>query len=88
MMDTVVVGYPVHAVKAYSEWTNPYGARFTTWRATCGASDTDSGHGRTGPFRRAGSARRAELCPACFPGRDHNAASVHRPHRVDDRDAV
>lgn len=69
---TVTAGYPVHRVATFSPWTNPHGVTFTDWTAACGASDTATGHpGPYGsPFGTAGSARKLELCPTCFPGRD------------------
>ncbi|MES2211385.1 MAG: hypothetical protein V4515_14575 [Chloroflexota bacterium] len=36
----------------------------TDWTAACGASGQQVG---TAPFGQAGSARKAELCKACFP---------------------
>ena len=82
---TKTVGYPVHAVARYARWTNPYGARFTTWAAHCGARGELSGHG---PFGEAGSARRRELCVQCFPGQHWNAAPDREPEEVADRAAV
>lgn len=67
---TVTVGYPVHALASYRRWTNQYEARFTDWTAVCGASGTTAG--QLGVFGVAGTARKRELCPACFPGRDHH----------------
>lgn len=60
------VGYPVHAVAEYRDWTNPHGARFVDWKATCGATGTQSRHS-SNAFGRVGSARKAELCRACWP---------------------
>lgn len=62
----VSVGYPVHAVASYRNWTNQWGARFVNWTATCGASGTLSGHADDA-FGLSGSARRKELCRACWP---------------------
>lgn len=69
---TVTAGYPVHRVAQYARWANQHGANFTDWVAPCGFGGTASGHpnGYTSPFGKAGSARRLELCPNCFPGRD------------------
>lgn len=76
---TITAGYPVHRVVEFSRWSNPHGVKFTDWKAACGASDTASGHPGgygTGPFSTAGHARRAELCPACFPGRIATGANA------------
>lgn len=73
---TAVAGYPVHAVVSFTRRTNPHGARFTDWRGACGATGTETGHG---PFGLAGSARRLELCPACFPGRSWYAVHYADP---------
>jgi hypothetical protein len=61
----VAAGYPVHVVTRFCCWTNPHKVRFTTWRADCQATETDSGHA---PWKNPLSARRKELCPVCFPG--------------------
>ena len=68
---TITVGYPVHRLATFSPWTNQHGVQFTDWIAACGAIGTKSGHpsSYSGPFGTAGSARRLELCPTCFPGR-------------------
>lgn len=76
---TKTAGYPVHAVAEFTRWTNPHGARFTNWVAQCGANGTLSGHDA---FGLAGSARRAELCAACFPGRHWNGAKYGDPKEV------
>ena len=72
--DTPTAGIPAHAVKDFSWDCNQWGTRTTYWRAQCGAT----GH-MLGRFLRAGSCRKLELCPACFPGRDHNACGMARP---------
>jgi hypothetical protein len=64
---TETVGYPVHRVVTYSRWENQHGAKFTDWTSACGVSRTASG--QLGVFGLAGTARRLELCPDCFPGR-------------------
>lgn len=69
---TPTIGYPVHAVATYRRWTNAHGCNFTDWTAVCGANATAVGHR---PFRPALDARRLELCPTCFPGRN-----VRHPH--------
>lgn len=66
---TVTVGYPVHAVATFKQWSNRYGTRFTDWTAVCGVNGTKAG--QVGVFGRAGTARKRELCPGCFPGLDH-----------------
>ena len=58
------IGYPVHAVAEYAEHDNPHGVRLTDWRAACGATGQAVGRG---PFGRAGSARKRELCRQCWP---------------------
>lgn len=63
-----VIGYPVHAVATYRRWTNPFMVQFTDWTATCGATGFTSGHR---PFGLSGSARKAELCRACWPSGSH-----------------
>jgi hypothetical protein len=63
---TVVAGHPVHAVIRFSRRTTPHGVVITSWTGLCGATGTDVG---SQPFRLAGSARRLELCRACFPFR-------------------
>lgn len=75
----VTVGYPVHAVAEYHEWTNKHSAPFVDWRATCGATGTASGNTQTA-FGLSGSARRAELCRACWPA--GHATSHPRPVAV------
>lgn len=72
------VGYPVHAVREYREWQNDSRARFTDWKAACGASDTATGWFRDA-FKSPLSARRTELCPACWPD-GHNTR--HDPPRL------
>lgn len=72
--EDVAVGYPVHRLACLREWTNPSGADFTDWEAACGVVSTTSGSRRwTGRFPPAfgvvTSARRKELCPACWPDR-------------------
>lgn len=66
---TVTAGHPVHRVETFRRWTNQHGCAFTDWTAPCGAARTESGH--HGALRQAGAARRLELCPTCFPGRQH-----------------
>lgn len=79
---TPVAGYPVHAVAEYARWRNRYETPFTDWRGRCGAVGTNSGHG---PFNQAGSARKRELCPKCFPGGFHNAVHDIPPNKVEGR---
>jgi hypothetical protein len=62
----MTVGYPVHAVATYAEWTNKHRVTFTDWKATCGATGTATGGSGTA-FGRSGSARKAELCRTCWP---------------------
>lgn len=53
------------------EWTNPHGARFTDWRAGCGASGTLSGHvsaGMTFGLSSIDYAHRDMLCSVCCEG--------------------
>jgi hypothetical protein len=66
---TITVGYPVHRLATFSPWAD---GSFTDWTAACGASGYVNGRAtpRSGRFGTAGSARRAELCPTCFPGRE------------------
>lgn len=78
--DTPTAGYPVHAVARYAVTTNPHGVRFTAWEAQCATRGSQVG---TSPFGRAGSARRLELCPKCFPGRTWNACKIDKPVQVD-----
>ena len=61
---TLVAGYPCHAVATYSVTFNQHGVRLTTWSAACGATGDIVCQTR---FNTAGSARKAELCRACFP---------------------
>lgn len=63
--DTATAGYPAHAVESYSKSTNGHGVGFTDWSASCGARGQLTGSMAT--FGKAGHARRAELCPVCFP---------------------
>lgn len=79
--DTPVAGYPVHRVTTFSRWTNPHGVDFTDWAAACGVTDTKAG--RYGVFGKAGSARRAELCPTCFPGRIATGPGSYFPDPVE-----
>lgn len=60
----LTVGYPVHAVASYRNWTNRYDARFMDWTAICGATGSKSGHSS---FGTAVSARKRELCRKCWP---------------------
>lgn len=76
--DTLTIGYPAHAVATYSWDVNDYGTRTVEWTAQCGATGTETG----GRFLPAGSARRLELCPQCFPGRKHNACKLDKPKDV------
>lgn len=75
--DTPVVGYPAHAVTEFSWDVNDYGTRSTRWRAQCGATGISMGR-----FLLAGSCRRLELCPLCFPSRSHNACGLAKPREV------
>ena len=61
------VGYPVHAVAEYREWVNPHRVAFTDWTAACGATGTVAGRPNSQAFGLSGSARKAELCKACWP---------------------
>jgi hypothetical protein len=79
---TKTAGYPVHAVGKFVRWTNQHQVHFTDWLARCGARGSESGHR---PFGLAGSARRLELCPTCFPGRDWNGAGAGEPEELTDR---
>lgn len=79
---TKTAGYPVHAVAQIVRWTNPHGARFTDWRAHCGAEGYLTGHDSLGV---AGTARKAELCPRCFQGRHWNGAPAGEPVELADR---
>jgi len=54
------------------------GVKWVDWTAQCGATGTEM----SGEFSRAGSARRLELCPECFPGRDHNACALTAPRDI------
>lgn len=76
--DTPTVGYPAHAVQAFAWDVNDYGVRTNHWLAQCGVSGSDMGR-----FLRAGSVRRLELCPTCFPGRDHNSCSLAKPVEIE-----
>jgi hypothetical protein len=76
----VSVGYPVHAVAEYREWTNPHRARFVDWKAACGATGTATGSADTA-FGRSGSARKAELCRTCWPA--GHATSHPRPRQIE-----
>lgn len=76
---TKVIGYPVHAVAKFVRWENTYQVTFTAWVARCGAEGNKARHE---PFDTAGSARRQELCPKCFPGRDHRAAAEGEPEEL------
>lgn len=61
------VGYPVHQLTRYREWTNPHGVNFTDWQATCGAEGVQS-VARWAAFGQVRDARRGELCRDCWPG--------------------
>jgi len=76
--DTPTAGYPVHAVDTYARGSNGWGVKWVDWTAQCGATGTEM----SGEFSRAGSARRLELCPECFPGRDHNACALTAPRDI------
>jgi hypothetical protein len=58
------VGYPVHAVAGYRTTVTKHGVTLKDWRATCGATGQAVG---TDPFGLSGSARKTELCKACWP---------------------
>jgi hypothetical protein len=73
--DTPVAGTPAHAVATYTPDENMFGVCWLDWTAQCGAT----GRSMTGRFLRAGSCRRLELCPKCFPGQDHNACRLAPP---------
>jgi hypothetical protein len=73
------VGYPVHAVAEYREWRNQHGVHFVDWRAYCGATGTAGGTAATA-LGTAASARRAELCKACWPA--GHATPHERPRRM------
>lgn len=66
------VGYPVHAVADYAISRTAHGVTLTDWKAACGATGQAVG---TDPFGSSGSARRAELCRACWPA---GHATYHR----------
>jgi hypothetical protein len=68
---TITAGYPVHRVITYRLWVNQHRVQFTDYTAACGKSDTLAG---SSPFGRAGTARRLELCPTCFPGKTWGAS--------------
>lgn len=75
----VTVGYPVHAVAEYREWKNAHDVAFTDWTATCGVTGTATGAASTA-FGLSGSARKRELCRACWPA---GHATFHaEPKRV------
>lgn len=62
-----------HMVHSYEleEWTNPHGARFTNWKASCGAKGTESGHWSEGTCSMLSSldyAHRLMLCKICCSG--------------------
>lgn len=53
------------------EWTNPQGARFTSWSSSCGATGTVSGHTSLGTCSGLISldyCHRLMLCPNCCAG--------------------
>lgn len=75
---TPVAGYPCHRPVQFSRWTNQHGMGFTDWVAACGATGYLTG--AAAEFGRAGSARRKELCPSCFPGQRHDG---HWPEPVE-----
>lgn len=63
----------VHMVHAYElrEWTNPHGARFTDWHASCGAKGRVSGHfsiGTCSSLSSLDTAVRGMLCRNCCSG--------------------
>jgi hypothetical protein len=62
----ISVGYPVHAVAEFRQWENQHGVHFTDWKAACGATGTATGRTSTA-FGLSGSARKRELCRACWP---------------------
>lgn len=74
--DTPVAGTPAHAIAEQTPGGNEYRVRWIDWIAQCGATGTLMG---SGPFLTAGSCRKLELCPACFPGRDRNACRLDKP---------
>lgn len=76
--DTPTVGHPAHAVDAFTWGANEWGTRWVDWTAQCGATGRTMG----GRFLPAGSCRRLELCPKCFPGRDHNACRLDKPREI------
>jgi hypothetical protein len=50
------------------EWSNPHGALFTDWHASCGAQGTKTGHVSRGTCSGLSSldhAVRGMLCPKC-----------------------
>lgn len=52
------------------EWENPYGATFTDWSSSCGASGTKSGwvsRGTCTGLTSLDHAVRGMLCPKCCP---------------------
>ena len=76
--DTPTAGYPAHAVATYRWDVNEWGTRLVDWTAQCGAAGQEVG----GRFLSAGSCRRLELCPKCFPGHNHNACSLEKPQDI------
>lgn len=68
---TITAGYPVHRVATYRPWVNQHRVQFTDYAAACGKADTLAG---SNPFGQAGTARRLELCPICFPGKTWGAS--------------
>jgi hypothetical protein len=76
----VSVGYPVHAVAEYRDWANPHGVKFVDWKAACGATGTATGGSRTA-FGLSGSARKAELCRACWPA--GHATQHAKPQQIE-----
>lgn len=83
--DTPTAGYPVHAVERFHQVTTEHQVMVTTWRGQCGTSGTIVGDP---PFSRAGNARRAELCPACFPGRNWRTCRIDAPYQVGTKEEV
>lgn len=67
---TATIGYPVHAVRTYSDWQNDHGVWITRYATACGREDSTIGRAPS-VFGDVLSARRLELCEACFPGRSH-----------------
>jgi len=74
--EDATIGYPPHAVASFRTWVTANRVTLTDWTATCGATGQAVG---TRPFGKAGSARRRELCRACWPA----SWATYHPKPVD-----